>query len=647
MTSNINTNGINVNYPVPGQNNSSQGFRDNFAQIKTQIDTGATEITDLQSKVILKAALNNSTLNNDMGNTQISNLSTRGFRATTYNLGNSLAGTVLVDVNRADVQYGSLTGNVTLQFGNWAPTNTESNVVVRFNVANANAVISFPSSVISSNNNYGVTLLENYATIANVATVTAPANATILEYRFSTLDCGNTVTVEPVNRPFQATQIKDGTPSPVGFPGDTPGTVLTDSSYIYVCTANFAGTVNSTKTVANTFASGNIITLNSTSGMTVADPIIFTGNVYGGLVANSVYYIKTISSPNITVSTTGFDGVVGNAFALTTANGAGVSATSYNGTSIWKRIDLAGTTGNDIVTGNLQVNYAANIGTTLTVGGNITTTGIIGIGTSTPDAELNLLATPQTVSYPVTGNSTTLGTDLHISGADGSNTRITQDAFGTGSYVAFTGRSSRGTAASPTQSQSGDTLTQFTARGFSNGTLQFGNVSTGRVDFIAAENFTDTSRATNVAIYTTSTGNIAPTAIATFTGTGANIAGTATITGNTLVTGTGGLGYGTGSGGAITQSISRTTGVTLNKTNGAITLFTAAGSATATTFTVTNSTVAATDVVQVSVKSATNTYLAFVSAVAASSFNITFYTTGGTASDAPVFNFAVIKAVVA
>ncbi len=32
--SQINTNGINTNYPVPGQNNSSQGFRDNFAQIK-------------------------------------------------------------------------------------------------------------------------------------------------------------------------------------------------------------------------------------------------------------------------------------------------------------------------------------------------------------------------------------------------------------------------------------------------------------------------------------------------------------------------------------------------------------------------------------------------------------------------------------
>lgn len=105
------------------------------------------------------------------------------------------------------------------------------------------------------------------------------------------------------------------------------------------------------------------------------------------------------------------------------------------------------------------------------------------------------------------------------------------------------------------------------------------------------------------------------------------------------------LGYPTGSsaGGAVTQTGSRTTGVTLNKLTGQITLFAAAGSATPATFTVTNSAVAAVDTVIVNCSSSTNTYLAFVTAVAAGSFNITFYTTGGVASDSPVFNFTVIK----
>ncbi len=78
-----------------------------------------------------------------------------------------------------------------------------------------------------------------------------------------------------------------------------------------------------------------------------------------------------------------------------------------------------------------------------------------------------------------------------------------------------------------------------------------------------------------------------------------------------------------------------------------MTLFSAAGSTTAATFTVTNSVVAATDTVIVCAKSGTNVYLTWVTAVAAGSFNITFQTTTGTATDLPVFNFAVIKAVTA
>jgi hypothetical protein len=69
--STINTNTIDANYPIPGQNNSSQGFRDNFASIKQNLDIASNELTDLQNKVVLKSALANSTLNNDMANTLI------------------------------------------------------------------------------------------------------------------------------------------------------------------------------------------------------------------------------------------------------------------------------------------------------------------------------------------------------------------------------------------------------------------------------------------------------------------------------------------------------------------------------------------------------------------------------------------------
>lgn len=104
-----------------------------------------------------------------------------------------------------------------------------------------------------------------------------------------------------------------------------------------------------------------------------------------------------------------------------------------------------------------------------------------------------------------------------------------------------------------------------------------------------------------------------------------------------------GVGVGYSSGSAITQGTSRTTGVTINAYAGAITMFSAAGSATAASFTVTNANVRATDTIVLSVKSGTNLYETFVTAVAAGSFQITFLTTGGTATDAPVINFAVVR----
>ena len=119
------------------------------------------------------------------------------------------------------------------------------------------------------------------------------------------------------------------------------------------------------------------------------------------------------------------------------------------------------------------------------------------------------------------------------------------------------------------------------------------------------------------------------------------------VTGALSSSGTAGIGYATGAGGTVTQITSRTTAVTLNKICGSITMFSAAGSATAATFTVNNSTVAATDTIDICTKSSTNLYNLLITAVGAGSFNVTFFTTGGTATDAPVLNFSVNKSVAA
>jgi len=417
--STINTNGINVNYPVPGVNNNSQGFRDNFASIRTNLNTAGTEITDLQNKVIVKSALANSTVNNDMANTLISNALTRSFRASTFNLGNALSGVVSVNVSLGDVQYGTIAGNTTIQFTGWSPTSTQSNVQLQLAVSNNLAVLSFPSQVTD-----GVMTLENYANVASTNTVTVPYGVTQLDYRFSTLDCGNTITVEPFNNARIASQIQTRNVIPTGNQGDMVGDIATSTglnqltitstnaadylntantvqlytdmpvvftgvtmeanitvgttyyvrnvsantyftvsstlgganvnlggngsptipmyanpvSYLYVCTDDYNSTEYAKSTTA-TNTTGNI-TLNNTTSLANNAPIIFTGTTFGGITANTVYYIKAIGSGgNITISQSRTNGVADTAFTLTTASGTCV-ATAYVGLDIWKRIAL-------------------------------------------------------------------------------------------------------------------------------------------------------------------------------------------------------------------------------------------------------------------------------------------------------------------
>lgn len=105
------------------------------------------------------------------------------------------------------------------------------------------------------------------------------------------------------------------------------------------------------------------------------------------------------------------------------------------------------------------------------------------------------------------------------------------------------------------------------------------------------------------------------------------------------------IGYATGAGGAVTQTTSRTTTVTINKVCGQITLVSATGSSTWATFTVNNSTVAAGDTIEISQASGANLYNVIVTKVANGTFNVSVSAVSGTATESPAFNFAVVKAV--
>lgn len=112
--------------------------------------------------------------------------------------------------------------------------------------------------------------------------------------------------------------------------------------------------------------------------------------------------------------------------------------------------------------------------------------------------------------------------------------------------------------------------------------------------------------------------------------------------------GTGGIGYATGAGGTVTQATSKSTGVTLNKVCGKITLNNASlATATTVSFTLTNSTIKPNDLVNV-VHSSGGTsaaYSLFVNAIADGSCLISVRNiTGGSLSEAIVLTFGVLKA---
>jgi len=121
------------------------------------------------------------------------------------------------------------------------------------------------------------------------------------------------------------------------------------------------------------------------------------------------------------------------------------------------------------------------------------------------------------------------------------------------------------------------------------------------------------------------------------------------------VTGSAGVGYGTGAGGTQTQATNKSTGVTLNTICGQITTTASAlAASTSVSFTFTNSTIAATDVVIVNVANVggaaptINTYQVGVDSVLAGSCRIHIRNvSGASASQALVLNFAVIKSVAA
>lgn len=189
MTSSINPNNIDNAYPVAGQDNDSQGFRDNFTNIKTNFEYSASEITDLQNKAVLKAALTGTTLDNDMGGSLLYAAKVQNFSATRVDLG-ATSGTVTVNYQAGHYQLFTTTGSVVLAFSNFPAPGNMGLVRVRITVASTAHTLTLPAAV-----TIGTSNLQGYYN----SIITFNQTGTY-EFEFVTIDGGSSISVFDLNR---------------------------------------------------------------------------------------------------------------------------------------------------------------------------------------------------------------------------------------------------------------------------------------------------------------------------------------------------------------------------------------------------------------------------------------------------------------
>lgn len=122
MTSNIDYTAINQGFPVVGQDNDSQGFRDNFAAANANFKHAHDEITTLQTNSVFVADPTRSTptpYQNNLQQSILYNGSYLQFTGVYNSVTTPAVGTQQVDLNYGPVQKFIVAGNTTLNFIHW------------------------------------------------------------------------------------------------------------------------------------------------------------------------------------------------------------------------------------------------------------------------------------------------------------------------------------------------------------------------------------------------------------------------------------------------------------------------------------------------------------------------------------------------
>lgn len=197
--SSINPNNINGSYPVAGQDNDSQGFRDNFTNIKQNLTFAKSELEDLQNNALLKAALSGGTLDNNLNYAQLKAPQLIKVVETLNPIG-SVGSTATLDWTAGNFQTLTTTSSLVLTVSatsgsTWPTSGFYAKVRVQMNIASATHTVTLgPASGIVFKN------LENIQGISS-QTITFPA-AGIYIFEFSSYDNGQNIVVRDLTRNY-------------------------------------------------------------------------------------------------------------------------------------------------------------------------------------------------------------------------------------------------------------------------------------------------------------------------------------------------------------------------------------------------------------------------------------------------------------
>jgi hypothetical protein len=261
---------------VAGQDNDSQGFRDNFTNIKTNFQYAANEINDLQSKAVLKSALTGSTLDNDMSGSLLYNFQSQDVSETRIALG-SVSGSTTIDYALGPYYTLSTSGSVSLSFSNVPSAGATARIRLSITISSTAHTLTLPSAV-----NTGTFNIQGYD--SNVITFNKTGT---YEFEFETNNGGSSYTIIDHNRNFDPMYL----PSSEDVLNSAAIDLTTTTSYFTTAGAETAtlaaGAAGQLKILAAVdVTAGNMVVTVSNPAWTGSGTITFSGR---GQTATLIY----------------------------------------------------------------------------------------------------------------------------------------------------------------------------------------------------------------------------------------------------------------------------------------------------------------------------------------------------------------------